>query len=77
MLYICFRPCCSMPLPDSDLRALRHDIRGDLNTLHISVSALEILTSKADQLECVEAMDRAADNLAALMDRLMKLPAHS
>jgi hypothetical protein len=62
------------PTPIDPNRQLRHDVRGCLNSIVLSV---EVLAEDLDPQEAVEFLDglsRAADKMIGLMDRL---PYHS
>jgi hypothetical protein len=58
------------PADDTEIRRLRHDVRGALNELRLTVEALGGETDPAAALEWLDLIERAADRCDALMQRL-------
>ena len=61
-----------MPQPpdESELRRLRHDVRGVLNEMRLCVEVLRAETDPYEALEWVDMIERAADRAGALLAML-------
>jgi hypothetical protein len=53
---------------DTD-RLLRHDARNFLNAMRLNLQALELADKAEDQLECLEGIERAADEAVGWVAR--------
>ena len=61
---------------ESNLRQLRHDLRGRANTLLLCTSALPHASDLDEKLEYLDEILIATDNLVELLDRLETMPEH-
>jgi hypothetical protein len=61
---------------ESNLRQLRHDLRGRANTLLLCTSALPHASDRDEKLEYLDEILIASDNLVELLDRLETMPEH-
>ena len=52
----------------AELKHARHDLRGRLNALKLSMTALDILQTTEDKLEFLGMIEQAADQTAAALD---------
>ncbi|HSU66731.1 MAG TPA: hypothetical protein VLJ39_07660 [Tepidisphaeraceae bacterium] len=55
---------------DDTLRSLRHSARGNLNSIKLCVSALELPCTPEEEMEFITDVISASDKLAHLMDDL-------
>lgn len=53
-------------------RKLRHDAKNVMNAIHLNVEVLRITTSVQERLECLEAIEHAADEGLAWADQIEK-----
>ena len=60
----------SQPQAHSDIRALRHDLRGRMNALVLCASALDDTLPLHEALEFLNHIEKTTDKLVALLDRL-------
>ena len=51
------------------LKQARHNLRGKLNALKLCVSAMEMLRTRAEVLEFLDMIDKAADRTLVAMDQ--------
>ena len=56
--------------PIDPMRQLRHDVRGCLNSIVLSVEVLAEELDPGETLEFLDGLTRAADKMMRLMDRL-------
>jgi hypothetical protein len=56
--------------PDDPVRRLRHDIKGCLNSLVLSVEVLSDDLEPEEAVDFLDGLTRAADKMAALVDQL-------
>ncbi|HEY7119153.1 MAG TPA: hypothetical protein VH475_21365 [Tepidisphaeraceae bacterium] len=56
--------------PDDPVRRLRHDIKGCLNSLVLSVEVLSDDLEPEEAVDFLDGLSRAADKMAALVDQL-------
>jgi hypothetical protein len=57
-------------LHSSETRKWSHDIRNGMNALRLCTSALEVCAERKDKLELLSDIDRAADQIASLTERM-------
>jgi signal transduction histidine kinase len=60
----------AQPTQDEPLRRLRHDIKGCLNSLVLSAEVLSDDLEPDEAVDFLDGMARAADKMAALVDKL-------
>ena len=68
--------CCSgvespIPATETDIRKLRHNLRGRLNALKLCVSALEILENDQERVEFLEMIESSAEKTAEALDAML------
>ena len=56
--------------PEDPLRRLRHDIKGCLNSLVLSVEVLSENLEPEEAVEFLDGLERAADKMATFIDQL-------
>ena len=56
--------------PDDPLRRLRHDIKGCLNSLVLSVEVLSENLEPDEAIEFLDGLERAADKMSTFIDQL-------
>ena len=56
--------------PQTDVRALRHDIRGRMNALVLCASALDETLPSHEAVEFLTHIEKTAEKLVALLDQL-------
>jgi hypothetical protein len=61
-------------VPTPAVRQLRHDLRGQVNTLVLSAAALTVADDDRDRIEFLRSIETAADKLLAVLDQLDSLP---
>ncbi len=61
---------------ETDVRQLRHDLRGRANTVMLCVSALPYAADPREQLEYLDEIERAADRFIAVLDQLDTMSGH-
>jgi hypothetical protein len=68
-----------MPQPpdESELRRLRHDVRGVLNEMRLCVEVLRAETDPREALEWLAMIERAADRGDSLATRLAEMAGES
>ena len=59
---------------DQKVRRLRHDLRGQINALVLSTSALAVAEDDQDRMAFLDSVDSAADKLLVALDALEALP---
>jgi hypothetical protein len=59
---------------DLSLRQLRHDLRGDANTMVLCASALSLVDNQDERLEIIDEIVQSADKLLAVLDQLEATP---
>ena len=60
-----------IPATESDIRKLRHNLRGRLNALKLCVSALEILENDQERVEFLEMIEQSSDKTAEALDAML------
>ena len=58
------------PTSDDSFRRLRHDIKGCLNSLVLSVEVLSERLEPDEAIDFLDGLQRAADKMATLIDQL-------
>jgi hypothetical protein len=58
------------PTGDDSFRRLRHDIKGCLNSLVLSVEVLSEKLEPEEAIDFIDGLQRAADKMATLIDQL-------
>ena len=58
------------PTVDDSFRRLRHDIKGCLNSLVLSVEVLSERLEPEEAIDFIDGLQRAADKMATLIDQL-------
>ena len=56
--------------PEDPLRRLRHDIKGCLNSLVLSVEVLSENLEPEEAVEFLDGLERAADKMSGFIDQL-------
>lgn len=59
---------------DPTLRALRHDLRGHLNSIVLCTSVIPITTDRAELLQFIDEIDRSCDQAVVILDKMESYP---
>ncbi len=59
---------------ENEVRRLRHDLRGQLNTAMLCAAVLPLSTDQAEKLQFLDEVIKAADRAVELLDEIALLP---
>jgi hypothetical protein len=62
---------------DPRVRTLRHDLRGQLNSIMLCASVLPITDDRSEKTQFLDEILRAADQAEAILDQIDQLPPES
>ena len=63
----------STPTPESELRTVRHDLRGRMNALLLCATALDQDLPLDEQIEFLNHVEQTIEKLLTLLDRLEQI----